>query len=69
MDQYASEHAYPRTTDPAHTSLYPTAVTSNNITLNVGVSTRVEYICTDYINHWCYDNAVTIHGITMCWCS
>ena len=69
MDQYASEHAYPRTTDPAHnTSLYPTAVTSNNITLNVGVSTRVEY----NINHADYHESIgimtmflpSVHGIT-----
>jgi len=69
MDQYASEHAYPRTTDPAHdTSLYPTAVTSNNITLNVGVSTRVEY----NVNHADYNESIgimtmflpSVHGIT-----
>ena len=42
MDQNSTEHAYPRVTDPAHnTSLYPTAVTANNVTVNVGVSTRV----------------------------
>jgi len=69
MDQYASEHPYPRTTDPAHnTSLYPTAVTSNNITINVGVSTRVEY----NINHADYNESIgimtaflpAVHGIT-----
>jgi len=69
MDQYSSEHAYPRTTDPAHnTALYPTAVTSNNVTVNVGVSTRVEY----NINHADYNELIgimtayvpTAHGIT-----
>ena len=69
MDQNASEHAYPRTTDPAHdTSLYPTAVTSNTVTVNVGVSTRVEY----NINHADYNEVIgimtaylpTAHGIT-----
>ena len=69
MDQNSTEHAYPRTTDPAHdTSLYPTAVTSNNVTVNVGVSTRVEY----NINHADYNDVVgimtmflpTAHGIT-----
>ena len=69
MDQYATEHPYPRTTDPAHdTALYPTAVTSNNITLNVGVSTRVEYD----VNHADYNESIgimtaylpTVHGIT-----
>ena len=69
MDQYSSEHAYPRTTDPAHdTALYPTAVTSNNVTVNVGVSTRVEY----NINHADYNEMIGImtaylpvtHGIT-----
>ena len=69
MDQYATEHAYPRTTDPAHdTALYPTAVTSNNVTLNVGVSTRVEY----NINHADYHESIgimtmflpSVHGIT-----
>ena len=69
MDQYSSEHAYPRTTDPAHnTALYPTAVTSNNVTVNVGVSTRVEY----NINHADYNEVIgimtayvpTAHGIT-----
>ena len=69
MDQYATEHAYPRTTDPAHdTSLYPTSVTSNNVTLNVGVSTRVEY----NINHADYHESIgimtmflpSVHGIT-----
>ena len=69
MDQNTSEHAYPRTTDPAHnTSLYPTATTSNNLTVNVGVSTRVEY----NINHADYNEVIgimtayvpTAHGIT-----
>ncbi len=69
MDQYSSEHPYPRTTDPAHnTSLYPTAVTSNNITINVGVSTRVEY----NVNHADYNESIgimtmflpAVHGIT-----
>ena len=69
MDQYATEHPYPRTTDPAHdTALYPTAVTSNNVTLNVGVSTRVAY----NINHADYHESIgimtaylpTVHGIT-----
>ena len=69
MDQYATEHAYPRITDPAHdTALYPTAVTSNNVTLNVGVSTRVEY----NINHADYHESIgimtmflpSVHGIT-----
>ena len=69
MDQYATEHPYPRTTDPAHnTALYPTSVTSNNVTLNVGVSTRVEYS----INHADYHESIGImtaylpaaHGIT-----
>ena len=69
MDQYATEHPYPRTTDPAHdTALYPTAVTSNNVTLNVGVSTRVEY----NINHADYNESIgimtaflpAVHGIT-----
>jgi len=69
MDQYASEHPYPRTTDPAHnTALYPTSVTSNNVTLNVGVSTRVAY----NINHADYHESIgimtaylpTVHGIT-----
>ena len=69
MDQYATEHPYPRTTDPAHNAaLYPTAVTSNNVTLNVGVSTRVEY----NINHADYNESIgimtaflpAVHGIT-----
>ena len=69
MDQYATEHPYPRTTDPAHdTALYPTAVTSNNVTLNVGVSTRVAY----NINHADYHESIgimtaylpVVHGIT-----
>ena len=69
MDQYATEHPYPRTTDPAHNAaLYPTAVTSNNLTLNVGVSTRVEY----NINHADYHESIgimtaflpVVHGIT-----
>ena len=69
MDQYATEHPYPRTTDPAHNAaLYPTAVTSNNITLNVGVSTRVAY----NINHADYHESIgimtaflpVVHGIT-----
>ena len=69
MDQYATEHPYPRTTDPAHNSaLYPTAVTSNNVTLNVGVSTRVAY----NINHADYHESIgvmtaflpVVHGIT-----
>ena len=69
MDQNSTEHAYPRVTDPAHnTSLYPTAVTANNVTVNVGVSTRVEY----NINHADYNDVVgimtmflpTAHGIT-----
>ena len=69
MDQFASEHAYPRTTDPAHdTALYPTAVTSNNVTINVGVSTRVEY----NVNHADYSESIgimtmflpSVHGIT-----
>ena len=69
MDQNATEHAYPRTTDPAHdTSLYPISVTSNNLVVNVGVSTRVEY----NINHADYHESIgimtmflpTAHGIT-----
>ena len=69
MDQNATEHAYPRTTDPAHdTSLYPISVTSNNVVVNVGVSTRVEY----NINHADYHESIgimtmflpTAHGIT-----
>ena len=69
MDQYATEHPYPRTTDPAHNAaLYPTAVTSNNVTLNVGVATRVEY----NINHADYNESIgimtaflpAVHGIT-----
>ncbi len=69
MDQYATEHPYPRTTDPAHnTALYPTSVTSNNVTLNVGVSTRVAY----NINHADYHESIgimtaflpVVHGIT-----
>ena len=69
MDQNATEHAYPRTTDPAHnTALYPISVTSNNIALNVGVSTRVEY----NINHADYNESIgimtaflpAVHGIT-----
>ena len=69
MDQYAPEHPYPRPTDPAHNAaLYPTAVTSNNVTLNVGVSTRVEY----NINHADYNESIgimtaflpAVHGIT-----
>ena len=69
MDQNATEHAYPRTTDPAHnTSLYPISVTSNNVVVNVGVSTRVEY----NINHADYHESIgimtmflpSVHGIT-----
>ena len=69
MDQNATEHAYPRTTDPAHnTALYPISVTSNNVALNVGVSTRVEY----NINHADYNESIgimtaflpAVHGIT-----
>jgi hypothetical protein len=69
MDQYATEHPYPRPTDPAHnTALYPTSVTSNNVTLNVGVSTRVAY----NINHADYHESIgimtaylpVVHGIT-----
>ena len=44
MDQNASEHSYPRTTDPAHNArLAIAATTSNTLTVNVGTSTAVPY--------------------------
>ena len=40
-DNYATEHSYPRTTDPAHNAtLGIEAVTTNTFTVNVGVSTH-----------------------------
>ena len=40
-DNYATEHSYPRTTDPAHNAtLGIEAVTTNSFTVNVGVSTH-----------------------------
>ena len=40
MDNHGSEHAYPRTTDPASgTALIPSATTTNSITVNVGMTT------------------------------
>ena len=40
MDNNGSEHAYPRSTDPASgTALIPSATTTNSITVNVGMTT------------------------------
>ena len=40
MDNNGSEHAYPRSTDPASgTALIPTATSTNTITVNVGMTT------------------------------
>ena len=40
MDNNGSEHAYPRSTDPASgTALIPTATSTNSITVNVGMTT------------------------------
>ena len=40
-DNYATEHSYPRTTDPAHNAtLGIEAVTTNTFTVNVGVATH-----------------------------
>ena len=40
MDNNGTEHAYPRSTDPASgTALIPIATTTNTITVNVGVTT------------------------------
>ena len=55
MDDYASLHTYPRSTDPGFsTALGITTTTANTISINVGVSTIVKYDVTaaDY-------NAVT----------
>tara|TARA_B100000287_G_scaffold416259_1_gene450722 strand:- start:20439 stop:31691 length:11253 start_codon:yes stop_codon:yes gene_type:complete len=41
-DDHATEHAYPRTTDPVHKKVVSiAATTSNSLTVNVGVSTIV----------------------------
>ena len=48
MDDYASPHSYPRGTDPIYETSVPILEkTSNTITLDVGVSTSVNYTVTN----------------------
>ena len=48
MDNYVSPHSYPRGTDPVYeTSISIGATTNNTITLDVGVSTSVNYTVTN----------------------
>ena len=48
MDDYASLHTYPRSTDPGFsTALGITTTTADTISINVGVSTIVKYSVTD----------------------
>ena len=48
MDNHASEHAYPRTTDPYYdTSIPIVSTTSDTITVNVGISSIVYHTPTD----------------------
>ena len=48
MDDYVSPHSYPRGTDPIYeTSVSVASTTNNTVTLNVGVSTSVNYTVTN----------------------
>jgi len=48
MDDYASPHTYPRGTDPIYQTSVPiTDTTSDTITLDVGISTSVNYTVTN----------------------
>ena len=48
MDNHASEHSYPRTTDPYYNTSIPiVSTTSDSITVNVGISSLVYHTPTD----------------------
>ncbi len=44
MDDYATNHSYPRPTDPAHNTDLPiTSITADTITVNVGLAGTIKY--------------------------
>ena len=65
-DGNATQHTYPRVTDPAYnTALNIDATTSDSITVNVGVSPTTSGVVTRTISNASYDPATGVTSVSM----